>query len=128
MIEFKTWLPQILGYCEFVADEKKLRQAWIKHDFSETSVTGFNELYEQVFDDLDSDHFAATLHVHLPNAEAARTTIAEILASLQEIDRIRSERPELLNAVALLDSSQWQRVRKAAVAALDVVDHKAGGH
>lgn len=128
MIDFKTWLPQIMGYCEFVADDAKLRQAWINRDFSETSVTDFDELYEQVFDDLDADRFAADLHEHLPNAERARIAIAEFLTSLREMDRTRSKSPELLNASALLDSDQWQQVRGAALATLDVVEHKAGDH
>ena len=128
MIDFKIWLSQIIGYCEFVANDVKLRHAWINCDFSETSVTDFDELYEQVFDDLDAERFAADLQAHLPNAEQARITIAEFLSSLQEMDRSRSESPHLLNASALLDSGQWQRVRRAALAALDGVDHQAGDH
>ena len=128
MIDFKTWLPQIMGYCEFVADDAALRHAWVNHDFSETSVTNFDELYEQVFDDLDADHFAINLAAHMPNAAMARTAIAAFLTSLKEMDRNRSENPELLNSSVLLDSGQWQRVRSSAVAALDFFDHKSGNH
>jgi hypothetical protein len=126
MIDFKIWLPQIIGYCEFVADEVKLRRAWINRDFSATSVTDFDELYEQVFDDLDADRFAADLDVLLPNSQRARAAISAFLASLKEVDRTRSKCPALLNAPALLDSVQWRQVRIAALAALDVVGHKVG--
>ena len=125
MIEFTTWLPQIVGYCKYVVDDLRLQQAWIKHDFSETSVSDFDELYEQVFDDLDACHFAANLHSHLPNSERMATTIADFIETLQEMDRARTENLDLLDAAALLDSDQWQLVRKSAFAVLDAVKQEA---
>lgn len=127
MIELKTWLRQIVGYCEFVVDDMRLRQAWIKRDFSETSVTDFDELYEQIFDDLDASHFAENLHRHLPNSERMATTIADFIATLQEMDRVRMENTDLLDASVLLDSDQWQLVRKSARAVLDVVGQATRG-
>lgn len=126
MIEFETWLPQIVGYCEFVVDDMRLRQAWIKRDFSDTSVTDFDELYEQVFDDLDANHFAANLHRHLPNSERIATTVGDFIAMLQKMDRIRTGNPALLDAVVLLDSDQWQLVRNSAFAVLDAVKQETG--
>ena len=127
MIEFKTWLPQIVGYCEFVVDDMKLRQAWIKRDFSETSVTDFDELYEQVFDDLDASHFAMHLLRYLPNSERMATTIADFVATLQATERVRTENTDLLDASLLLDSAQWQLVRNSAFAVLNAVKHEEGG-
>ena len=48
MIAFQIWLPQILGYCDFLCDDLALRRAWVNHDMAKTSVTGFEELYEQI--------------------------------------------------------------------------------
>ena len=126
MIDFKTWLLQIMGYCEFVVDDVALRQAWVNRDFSETSVTNFDELYEQVFDDLDADRFAVNLATYMPNAAPARTAVAAFLTSLKEMDQTRSENPELLNSSVLLDSGQWQRVRSSALIALEFFDPKLG--
>lgn len=125
MIDFKTWLPQIVGYCELVVDDMMLRRAWIEHDFTETSVTDFDELYEQVFDDLDAGHFAANLHTHLPNSERMATTIAEFIETLQEMDQVRTESSALRNASSLLNSGQWQLVRKSAFSVLAAVQQEA---
>jgi hypothetical protein len=127
MIEFKTWLPQIVGYCEFVVDDMRLRQAWINRDFSKTSVTDFDELYEQVFDDLDASHFAMNLQRYLPNSGRMATTIADFVATLQATDRVRTENTDLLDASLLLDSAQWQLVRNSAFAVLNAVKHEEGG-
>jgi hypothetical protein len=122
MIDMETWLPQILDYCSFVVDEKKIRQAWVDRDFSETSVTDFDELYEQVFDDLDAERFVTDLSMKWPTTAPERAVIAEFLASLQDADRARSSHAELRNASDLLNSSHWGRVRSSALAVLGVVN------
>ncbi|WP_157084913.1 hypothetical protein [Hydrogenophaga palleronii] len=126
MIEFETWLPQIVGYCELVVDDMRLRQAWIKRDFSKTSVTDFDELYEQVFDDLDANYFAVNLYRYLPNSGRMTTGIADFIKMLQETDRVRTENPDLLDASLLLDSDQWRLVRNSAFAVLNAVKHEEG--
>lgn len=112
MIEFRTWLPQIVGYCEFVIDDVGVRQAWVNHDFSKTSVTNFDELYEQIFDDLDGENFVANLHRYLPHSERMRNAIAGFFASLRGVDSSR-------NTLDILDSDQWQLVRTSALAVLE---------
>ncbi len=124
MIDFEIWLPQIVGYCEFVVDDMRLRQAWIKRDFSETSVTDFDELYEQIFDDLDASNFAVNLHRYLPSSGRIAITIIEFIETLQKTDRIRTENSDLLDSTVLLDSVQWQLVRNSAFAVLNAVKHE----
>ena len=51
---FKTWLPQIIGYAEMVADGT-LRRTWETGDKSQTSTYFSGELDEQVFGDLHAD-------------------------------------------------------------------------
>lgn len=118
MIEFQVWISQILGYCKLIADDKKMRQAWIERDFSATSVTEFDELYEQIFDDLDSDHFSQALHSHLP--KDAVLVIARFIESLHEIDQLRSRSVQFRSSLAILDSPQWQLVRNAALSVLEL--------
>lgn len=128
MIEFKTWLPQIVGYCEFIVNDIKLRQAWVKHDFSETSVTDFDELYEQLFDDLDADYFSHNLREQLPNSEQMATSVANFITSLHEFDRARNENSELLDPTTALDSGQWKPVRSSALAVLNAAKWEAGNN
>jgi len=85
MIEFTTWLRQILRYCEFIAMDGAVRSAWIDHDYSHTSITDFDELYEQLFDDLDSDLFLEGLPNLLPDVHCQRA-IREFLLAIKAVD------------------------------------------
>lgn len=118
MITFRTWLRQIFGYCEFLCDDFALRVAWVNHDTTSTSITGFDELYEQIFDDLDSDYFQPELSRFMPNAPEKCASVAGFLDSLRRVDRERASNSELQNPAALLASPQWREVQLAALAAL----------
>lgn len=121
MIDFhKTWLPQIVGYCEMIAAETTLRRVWIERDASISSVVNFDELYEQIFDDLDSDAVEQQLQVVLAEQEDLRTALRTFLASLRRIDGQRTQRPELSDSSVLLSSPEWREVKQAAVAAIAV--------
>lgn len=124
MIAFENWLPQVIGYCDFLLDDEKLRRAWINHDFSDTSVTDFDELYEQIFDDLDAKKFAENLFEYLPNSKMVAAAVAAFIASLQEMDQVRAKNSELTKASLLLDSCQWHILRKSASAVLNAVQRE----
>ena len=118
MIAFETWLPQILDYCEFITNDRDIQQAWINHDTSDTSVTDFDELYEQIFDDLDSDFFQPKLSIYLPTNAEACTAITNFLETLKQVDQDRMTYTELQDARMLLGSAQWQALRNSAHAAI----------
>jgi hypothetical protein len=51
-----VWVPQMLAYCELIADDHRLLSAFDqKSGTFWTSVTGYDELIEQIFDDLDAE-------------------------------------------------------------------------
>lgn len=110
MIPFQTWLTQIVEYSRFIADTLGVRRAWIEGDHSKTSVTDFDELYEQIFDDLDSDTFEEELDAHLPNDEVARQVLKAFLGELRSIDFVRSCDKKLKSPSALLGSDEWSQV------------------
>lgn len=118
MIEFDTWLPQILGYCEFVCSDASVRKAWIDSDVSGTSITSFDELYEQIFDDLDADHFQPNLHKHLARNLLLSNAVSLFLDQVKSLDSIRTLKPDLKNMTKLLDSEEWQELRETAEAVL----------
>ena len=62
-----------------------VRSAWIDHDYSHTSITDFDELYEQLFDDLDSDSFLEGLPSLLPDVHCQRA-IREFLLAIKAVD------------------------------------------
>jgi len=114
VIPFDTWLSQIVGYAKLIAASPDLRRAWINGDPSITSAMDFNELFEQVFDDLDSDAFEAKLIAYVPEDPEARAALCEFLEALRRTDQIREQRSELRNATALLRSTVWRQVEEAA--------------
>lgn len=114
MIPFQTWLAQIVGYGSLISNRHDLQKAWTASDRSRTSVISFDELYEQVFDDLDSDAFETELESHLPVSAVARVALHAFLEGLRHVDQVRAQRPQLTDAQSLLDSIEWHQVEDAA--------------
>jgi hypothetical protein len=120
MISFQTWLSQIVGYCQFIVDESGVRKSWIEGDFSQTSVTGFDELYEQVFDDLDSDDCEKMMISNLSDFPLKAGAVSGFLSELRRINLIIENNEDLQPADALLSSSEWRRVVVSAEMVLSV--------
>lgn len=114
VIPFQTWLSQIVGYCHLVADSLGVRRAWVNGDCSLTSVSSFDELYEQIFDDLDSDAMEQELSDYLPNDPEARTEIAAFLQAIRAINAQLGHDQRLNSTVGLLNSTEWGRLIEAA--------------
>lgn len=114
MIPFEVWLSQIVGYGHFITDTLGVRRAWVDNDYSRTSVTNFDELYEQIFDDLDSDTFETNLRQHLPVDPGGRDVLTAFLGEIRAIDALRSHDSRYLSAVHLLKSEEWGRLVEAA--------------
>lgn len=110
MISFDVWLSQIFGYCEFVANDYELQQAWINKNFSNTSITNFDELYEQIFDDLDSD----VIEEELENSSLIDKDMKEAVSNFLSALRVADENNIKSNSADLLASKQWQNVVMAA--------------
>jgi hypothetical protein len=125
MIPFQTWLLQILGYCQFVADAVAVRRAWIERDFSSTSVTDFEELYEQIFDDLDSNNVEKELVKYFPADLAVRRAVSEFLDAIRVVDSCRESSVQLRDPECLLKSDEWLRLIAAADQVLQQIDKKS---
>lgn len=107
MISYEGWVEQVVSYAQFVADEQGVRRAWIEGDFSLTSVTGFDEFFEQIFDDLDSDCFRQRMDANQRISLRAHSLMVEFLDQVTAIDRVRSDDMRLGAASELLDSEEW---------------------
>lgn len=114
MIPFQTWFTQIVGYCHFITDALSVRRAWVEGDHSRTSVSDFEELYEQIFDDLDSDAFEQELDTCLPSDPSSREMLTAFLHELRSIDTLRSQNKTLCSAAELLRSNEWERLVEVA--------------
>ena len=124
MIDLQTWLPQIVGYCEFIADAVGTRRAWIQQNFELTSATGFDELYEQIFDDLDSDNFEKELVSVLPDI-ALRKAISQFLEALRSVNFCHETDVKFESPKFLFQSNEWQGVVRTAVNVLHLDEKDA---
>lgn len=120
-----AWLPQIIRYCELISDLRILRRAWVtEREIIITSATDFDELYEQIFDDLDSDLFQTEIAKHLPDNTELGAAIIEFLEAIRNTDSQRSCDQTLMDAQTLLDSASWARTRNAAATVLRQVESR----
>lgn len=112
MIKVRTWLTQIVRYCEFITNDDAVKKAWIDCDLSDTSVSGFNELYEQIFDDLDSDNFdfeSSGISLDLV------TRIKNFIKCLHELNKTFEDDS---SSADILKSKQWTELKRSASAVL----------
>ncbi len=118
MIKIEIWLPQILGYCEFIADAGVTRKAWVDGDLSDTSLSNYDELYEQIFDDLDSENYQKVLDTYdLPPAWVK--SLKDFLSYLQfVVDKEVEKDEKLCDPSNLISSPLWAELREKAVAVL----------
>ena len=124
MIDFhEVWLPQILRYADFVLDQEGLRRAWIGRNLSETSVSDFAELYEQVFDDLDSFAFVGRIDRFLPDRPEQAAAVEDFLRALDAVNEAHESRPELCDRERLLSSEPWRGLAVAARAVQRVFEN-----
>lgn len=82
---FKTWLPQVIGYAELVANGT-LRRSWESADQSETSAYYSGELYEQIFGDLDADAMQQEMRQRLKDQPAVIEAVDAFLVGMRELD------------------------------------------
>ena len=114
MIDLRgVWLPQIIGYAQLVSDERILRASWIDGDRSETSVTDFDEMMEQIFG-LDSETQVELARRELSDDPELIELLSSFIEQLRVIDRFVVDgdlngKPERIFA-----SIKWSKFRNCA--------------
>src|SRR5690242_6921192 len=81
----RVWLPQIIGCAEGFLDGT-LEKAWAEGDRTITSAYYSAELYEQIFDDLDSDTMILQAHKELAQYPDLIRALDAFLDSLKRLD------------------------------------------
>ena len=116
MIDFhRVWLPQILGFATLIADEG-LEADWIRGDTSRTRFASLQELYEQVFEDLESHAIVAELERHLPGRVDRQEALASFLRAVTHAHLQVAANPQLREPRRLFASRSWLHLRGAAEA------------
>ena len=120
---YRIWLPQIVGYADSVLDGT-FEKAWAEGDQSRTSVHYSDELFSQVFGDLDAEthmeEARQTLGMH-PNLVSALSHFLCSLRQLEEwievhVDTVTWRQGEIIpaNVVAIFCSREWGEAQSAA--------------
>lgn len=123
MIDLRgVWLPQILGYAELVSHERILRSSWIDGDRSETSITDFDEMIEQIFG-LDCDAQVEFAEQELTDDPDMAKLLGNFIAELKIVDRFVVEGDLNDQPQRIFSSSEWARFRKCAQ---QLENHAAG--
>jgi hypothetical protein len=112
MIPPETWIPQIVRYAAFAADESRLHRAWIEHDYSETSVTDYSEFYVQLFDDQDADNLETQMVALLDGRRGG--AISRFLSAIRIADQEFESDERYTDMRTLLASSAWGGIQRAA--------------
>jgi hypothetical protein len=108
----ETWIPQIVQYAGFVASDTQLHRAWVKHDHSETSITNYDELHVQLFDDLDCDNLESEM-VSLLDAQRG-LAISRFLSAIRDADTEIVSDERYRDTRALLASDVWRDLQRVA--------------
>jgi hypothetical protein len=120
MIELNVRLCYIGDISKFVIDRHKIASVWIDKKNGITSVTDFDELYEQLFGDLDMSE----LERDLPKLEEidpiTRDRIFEFLKVFRMVDKKVTTIPSLSDPRILLKSDVWKQFELACKAVLEM--------
>jgi hypothetical protein len=112
MIHPDIWIPQMVDYADWIASPDQVRRAWIDRDFSETSVTNYDELWEQMFEDLDADGVETQMLAALDAERGA--AIAKFLATLRAADAVFVADRRYWDMATILASDTWRSVENVA--------------
>jgi hypothetical protein len=107
----ETWLPQIIGYAELISGDD-LWKVWVDKKEGVTSVTDFNELYEQIIGDLDSENLMKESEKMLPDNPRLRLALRTFMLRFDEVDKEFNSNK--LSLKELLSSASWSDLKKVS--------------
>lgn len=110
----RVWKPQVSRYAQTIVRQEELRRCWVNGHCEHTSVISFDELYEQVFGDLDSRIMIEIAQYEPSLSDAIKLALREFIDSLESANLIESVNNSICNVEKLLNSPSWRRVYSAA--------------
>jgi hypothetical protein len=120
MIEPQTRLSYLGRISKFVLDEKGIAAVWVHKKKGITSVTEFDELYVQLFDDLAFGEFENELP-GLPKIDlASRNKIVDFLNALRYVDNEIEANSQLREPAKLLSSEPWKKFKVTCEKVLEI--------
>jgi hypothetical protein len=113
VVDFEYWLDGLVGTCELICKETTLRQVGIDGDENITSIYDYNELDEQLVDDLQIDSWVQEFTARIDDAAMVQALLA-FSGALHKLDQAIDALPALQSPEILLNSSHWSAFRQSA--------------
>lgn len=120
MIELQIRLEYIGWISKFILDQEAIHSVWIGKKKGVTSVTDFDELYEQLFDDLDIEELERDPSQLLSVDVLSRNEILNFLSAVRDVNKEIESDPLLRNPSKLLISEAWKKFKAACEKALRI--------
>ena len=120
MIELKVRLSYIGRISKFILDEELIWSVWVNKKNDITSVTDFDELYEQLLGDLDMEELERDLPNILVVDVFSREKILNFLATFREVDGKINTNKELRDPSILLKSGIWKKFQVTCAVVLEL--------
>lgn len=109
----KVWLPQVILYAHFISNRNEVRTIWIVGDHSRDSVTDFDELITQVFDDLCADEMVGEPLEKSSVPKKAKSLVRDFIDKLDDLDKL-DRASEGLSPTDLVNLPQWAKLEESA--------------
>jgi hypothetical protein len=113
MIDFDTWLRNIVATSDLIASEDALWKAWVDGDQTITSAYDYSELATQVLGDLELEEQTKRFSSELEKLNAL-ARIKTFICAFLNVDKAARDDSELADGRTLLKSTQWATLRNAA--------------
>ena len=120
MIELQTRLSYIGGISEFILNQDEIRSVWINKKLGITSLMDFDELFVQLFDDLDMEELEREPSDLLSMDAPSRNRILNFLNSVRDVDKAIENDRRLRDPSRLLTSDSWRNLEVACEKALEI--------
>jgi hypothetical protein len=120
MIDPVIRLSYIGWASQFVLNKEQIASVWVDKKKGVTSVTEFDELYEQLFDDLDMDEFERDLPSLDMVDTDSRNKLIDFLNGVRDVDNAIKGTSSLQDPARLLESNPWKSFEAVCQRALTV--------
>jgi len=120
MIELQTRLSYIGGISEFILNRDEIRSVWVNKKLGITSVMDFDELFVQLFDDLDMEELEREPSDLLSIDAPSRNKILNFLNAVRDVDNAIESDCRLRDPSRLLISESWRNLEVACEKALGI--------
>ena len=114
MIELSVWLENVIGTCDLIHKNNLLEKVWLDKSADITSITEPDELFEQIFHDLDADNFEHSPEFVNNCEKSLKESIIKFLESLRVFEKLVDDDLDLIKLKILLAKEEWHNVKIAA--------------